>query len=88
MPQHTSSFAHALPREGPSGCVDLASFRAGMRALAGAVTVLTTVHDGRRWGLTATAVCSVSADPPRLHRLHQPARRELCRLRGEPGAAR
>jgi flavin reductase (DIM6/NTAB) family NADH-FMN oxidoreductase RutF len=37
-----------------------------MRALAGAVTVLTTVHEGRRWGLTATAVCSLSADPPRL----------------------
>jgi flavin reductase (DIM6/NTAB) family NADH-FMN oxidoreductase RutF len=37
-----------------------------MRALAGAVTVLTTVHEGLRWGLTATAVCSLSAEPPRL----------------------
>jgi flavin reductase (DIM6/NTAB) family NADH-FMN oxidoreductase RutF len=37
-----------------------------MRALAGAVTVLATVHAGRRWGLTATAVCSLSAEPPRL----------------------
>jgi flavin reductase (DIM6/NTAB) family NADH-FMN oxidoreductase RutF len=61
-----SAFAHALPREAPSGGVDLASFRAGMKALAGAVTVLTTVHEGRRWGLTATAVCSLSAEPPRL----------------------
>lgn len=61
-----SPFAHALPRGAPSGGADLASFRAGMRALAGAVTVLTTVYDGRRWGLTATAVCSLSAEPPRL----------------------
>lgn len=66
MSRGQSPFAHALPRLAPSGGVDLDSFRAGMRVLAGAVTVLTTVYDGRRWGLTATAVCSVSADPPRL----------------------
>ena len=66
MPPAASPFAHALPWEGPSGGVDLAAFRAGMRALAGTVTVLTTVHVGRRSGLTATAVCSLSAEPPRL----------------------
>lgn len=60
-----SPFAHALPREAPEGA-DLAAFRDGMRALAGAVTVLATFHQGRRWGLTATAVCSLSAAPPRL----------------------
>ena len=66
LPQERSPFAHALPREGPLGCVDLTGFRSGMRALAGTVMVLTTVHAGRRSGLTATAVCSLSAEPPRL----------------------
>ncbi|WP_168735284.1 flavin reductase family protein [Pseudothauera rhizosphaerae] len=37
-----------------------------MRRLAGAVSILTVQHDGTRAGLTATAVMSVSAEPPRL----------------------
>jgi flavin reductase (DIM6/NTAB) family NADH-FMN oxidoreductase RutF len=35
-----------------------------MRLLAGAVNIITSAHGGRRYGMTATAVCSVSADPP------------------------
>ncbi|WP_246812333.1 flavin reductase family protein [Microvirga sp.] len=35
-----------------------------MRPLAGGVTIIATEHEGRRTGLAATAVCSVSADPP------------------------
>jgi flavin reductase (NADH)/flavin reductase len=43
------------------------SFRSGMRHLAAHVCLITTVSpDGLRQGLTATAVCSVSADPPTL----------------------
>jgi flavin reductase (DIM6/NTAB) family NADH-FMN oxidoreductase RutF len=42
------------------------TFIQGMRQLASGVTLITTVHDGRRAGLTATAVCSVSAEPPQL----------------------
>ena len=42
------------------------SFIQGMRQLASGVTLITTAHQGRRAGLTATAVCSVSADPPQL----------------------
>jgi flavin reductase (DIM6/NTAB) family NADH-FMN oxidoreductase RutF len=41
-------------------------FRDGMRQLAAAVTVITADHAGKRNGLTATAVMSVSAEPPRL----------------------
>jgi flavin reductase (DIM6/NTAB) family NADH-FMN oxidoreductase RutF len=41
-------------------------FIAGMRQLAAGVSVITTAHRGRRAGLTATAVCSVSAAPPQL----------------------
>ncbi len=46
--------------------VSLEQFRVGMRQLASGVTLITTQHEGRRYGLTATAVCSLSAEPPRL----------------------
>ncbi|MFG1360572.1 flavin reductase family protein [Xanthobacter pseudotagetidis] len=46
--------------------VDADAFKAGMRALAAGVTVITSCADGRLNGMTATAVCSVSASPPRL----------------------
>ena len=46
---------------------DAESFKSGMRHLAAHVCLITTVtQDGARRGLTATAVCSVSADPPTL----------------------
>lgn len=41
-------------------------FRAAMRRLASTVCILTTVADGQRRGMTATAVMSLSADPPSL----------------------
>lgn len=50
----------------PENLIDAATFRACMRQVPGAVTVVTTVHQGTRGGLTATAVCSVSADPPQM----------------------
>src|SRR5438552_2915047 len=44
-----------------------ADFKKGMRALVGAVTVI-AVQDANGFaaGITATAVCSLSADPPSL----------------------
>jgi flavin reductase (DIM6/NTAB) family NADH-FMN oxidoreductase RutF len=50
----------------PSMSVDALAFKKGMRHLAASVTLITTHHGGLRGGLTATAVCSVSADPPQL----------------------
>jgi len=44
--------------------VDGQQFRLGMRTLAGAVNIITTMHAGHRYGMTATAVCSASAEPP------------------------
>ena len=41
-------------------------FRQAMRQVPSAVTVVTAAHDGRRRGLTATAVCSVSVEPPQI----------------------
>lgn len=42
------------------------AFIQAMRQLAAGVTLITSAHDSRRAGLTATAVCSVSAEPPQL----------------------
>ena len=44
--------------------VSLKQCKLGMRLLAGAVNIISSVHGGRRYGMTATAVCSVTADPP------------------------
>ncbi|MDR3098817.1 MAG: flavin reductase family protein [Paraburkholderia sp.] len=47
--------------------VDATTFRQGMRHLVGAVNVLAArLRDGAPVGLTATAVCSLSAEPPAL----------------------
>jgi flavin reductase len=44
--------------------VDAEQFKVGMRALAGHVNIITTMNSGHRYGMTATAVCSATADPP------------------------
>ncbi len=51
------------------GALELVSreaFRDGMACLAGAVNIVTTDGPGGRAGFTATAVCSVTDDPPTL----------------------
>lgn len=46
--------------------VDLDDFKSGMGLLAAAVNII-TVNDNGIWdGMTATAACSVSAEPPQL----------------------
>lgn len=49
----------------PQG-VDIDAFRKVMRSLAGTVTVISTENQGALYGFTATAVCSVCAEPPTL----------------------
>jgi flavin reductase (DIM6/NTAB) family NADH-FMN oxidoreductase RutF len=39
-------------------------FRTSLRLVASTVALVTAAHDGRRGGLTATAACSLSVDPP------------------------
>ncbi|WP_428100210.1 flavin reductase family protein [Candidatus Rariloculus sp.] len=46
--------------------IDADRFRAGMALLTGAVNIVATRNGEIRSGLTASAVCSFSADPPRL----------------------
>jgi flavin reductase (DIM6/NTAB) family NADH-FMN oxidoreductase RutF len=41
-------------------------FKDGMRQLSGAVSIVTTLNEGVPAGMTATAVCSLTADPPQL----------------------
>ena len=44
--------------------VDGQQFKLGMRTLAGAVNIITSMNAGHRYGMKATAVCSATADPP------------------------
>ena len=46
--------------------MDANDYRAIMRQQAGAVALICTGQPGARYGLTATAVCSVTDDPPTL----------------------
>lgn len=46
--------------------VPTTDFIAGMRRLAGGVTIVTARLGDVRAGLTATSVCSLTAEPPRL----------------------
>ncbi|MCF6368473.1 flavin reductase [Rhizobium halophilum] len=46
--------------------VDPVAYRNGMARYAGHVQVVTTEHEGIRRGVTVTAACSVSDDPPSL----------------------
>ena len=54
----------AVMRAAPEPDLDPAAFKAAMRRLAAGVTVVTSRHDATVNGMTATAVCSVSAEPP------------------------
>ena len=46
--------------------IDAERFRAGMAQLTGAVNIIATRNGEVRSGLTASAVCSFSSEPPRL----------------------
>jgi flavin reductase (DIM6/NTAB) family NADH-FMN oxidoreductase RutF len=44
--------------------VNAEQFKLGMRGLAHAVNIITAAHGAHRYGMAATAVCSVTAEPP------------------------
>lgn len=46
--------------------MDIDRFKLGMRRLASGVSLITTLTDGNRHGLVATAVSSVTGEPPSL----------------------
>jgi len=59
-------FSDVAPAHCEIPCIETQMFRNAMRQLAGAVTVVTSLDDEEPCGLTATAVCSLSAEPPRI----------------------
>jgi len=63
MNAHASLTAAVRASELPDGAL---AFRAAMRKLAGAVSVLTVGQGEARTGLTATSVTSLSVEPPTL----------------------
>jgi flavin reductase len=50
----------------PLECVQVERYRDAMRRVPAAVTIVTTQFEHEANGLTATAVCSVTADPPQV----------------------
>jgi flavin reductase (DIM6/NTAB) family NADH-FMN oxidoreductase RutF len=57
------------------GLVDADRFRDALRGLATGVAVVTSWHEGRPWGMTVSACCSISSEPPRvLVSLHRDTR--------------
>jgi flavin reductase (DIM6/NTAB) family NADH-FMN oxidoreductase RutF len=58
-----SAFAPAL--EAPPS-VDAEAFKAAMRVLAAGVVMVTARVEDRLWGLTISACCSISANPPQV----------------------
>lgn len=44
--------------------VEAAEFKKAMSRFASGVTVVTTTHEGERYGLTVSAFCSLSLQPP------------------------
>lgn len=59
----TDEHAGGIATETP---ISLDMFKQTMRLLAGGVCIVATNHNGERHGLTMTAVCSLTADPPSL----------------------
>ena len=56
----------ASPSDEILAAVDAERFRAALRLVPEPVAIVTTVHQGQRHGLTATAFSSVSAEPPQI----------------------
>lgn len=46
--------------------VSIDAFRQAMRRFAASVSIITAGRPGRRLGITATAVCSLTAEPPQI----------------------
>lgn len=64
--QQATRFNHRVSTLSETEHVSVEQFRHGMRRFAGAVNIITVRLDGVSFGLTATSVCSLSAEPPRL----------------------
>jgi flavin reductase (DIM6/NTAB) family NADH-FMN oxidoreductase RutF len=66
MPPSSSDLRNSSRDAGENLMKASDAFMQAMRHLAGGVAVIATDHNGTCSGLVATAVCSVSADPPTI----------------------
>jgi flavin reductase len=57
---------HSIGGDTLPASISPASFKAAMRRMASTVNVITSRHGSTINGMTATAVCSISADPPSI----------------------
>lgn len=71
-----------FPSEESSSPIDATSFKAAMSRLASGVAVVTTGDNGVCNGMTATAICSVSAEPPLVVAVLNCASRTNALIRG------
>jgi flavin reductase (DIM6/NTAB) family NADH-FMN oxidoreductase RutF len=65
-PRPAAVVSTPIPRSSSERNMAPDDFRTAMRQIPAAVTIVTTSAGGVRHGLTATAVASVSADPPQV----------------------
>ncbi|HSK17260.1 MAG TPA: flavin reductase family protein [Gaiellaceae bacterium] len=61
-------YVEADPAFGPArpATVDEETFKAAMRSLAAGVVMVVARREERLWGLTISACCSISANPPQI----------------------
>ena len=62
----TAPLSKATPSHSAHDQADSLAFKAAMRHLVGGVSIVTMAFDGKRGGLAATSVTSLSAEPPSL----------------------
>ncbi|MGW9331145.1 flavin reductase family protein [Bosea sp. NPDC055594] len=65
-PRQAAPTSGVVPNDPDAEADAAAVFRDGMRKVASSVGIVTASFEGTRRGLTATAICSVSAEPPML----------------------
>lgn len=66
MKDHATGFSSEQTHWAVNGVADSTAFRAVMRRVVTGVTVITTRHGGRPWGMTVSAFAPVCMDPPTL----------------------
>lgn len=59
-------FENMIENQTAINSIDIVNFKQSMRNIASPVGVVTTRHGDVRHGLTATAICSVSMEPPSM----------------------
>jgi flavin reductase len=52
--------------QAPDVQTQIDAFKLAMRRLTSTVSIVTTAHQGRRYGMVATAVCSIGISPPSM----------------------